>query len=51
MKAGLINWNQVYCPSTFCHTVPLTNTAESNIDIPLRRDGNWEIEREKMLDL
>lgn len=47
MKVGLINWNRVYCPATFFHTVPPTNTAESNIDIPLRRDGNWEIEREE----
>lgn len=45
MKAGLINWNWVYCPATYFHTV--TNTAESNIDIPLRQNGNLEIEREK----
>lgn len=47
MKAGLINWNWVYCPATYFHTVLPTNTAESNIDIPLRQNGNLEIEREK----
>lgn len=40
MKAGLINWNWVYCPATYFHTVLPTNTAESNIDIPLRQNGN-----------